>query len=126
MPPGTGAGSRAPPHGRRMGVEALESRAESRVRRMLRHTWLVAIGGLLAVLGLAAAAFYFASQPTILKVAVGPPNSEDVRVIQTIAQHFARERAAIRLRPIIKDSPAQSAEALDSREADLAVVRRDV
>ncbi|MFL4980264.1 MAG: TAXI family TRAP transporter solute-binding subunit [Xanthobacteraceae bacterium] len=96
------------------------------MRRMLRHTWLVAIGGILALVGLTAAALYFASQPTILKVAVGPPNSEDLRVIQTIAQHFARERTAIRLRPIIKDGAAQSAAALDSGEADLAVVRRDV
>jgi TRAP-type uncharacterized transport system substrate-binding protein len=109
-----------------MDLQALEYRAESRVRRMLRHTWLVAVGGILAFVGLAAAAVYFASQPTVLKVAVGPPNSEDLRVIQTIAQHFARERAAIRLRPIIKDGPAQSAAALDSGEADLAVVRRDV
>jgi TRAP-type uncharacterized transport system substrate-binding protein len=109
-----------------MDLQALEYRAESRVRRMLRHTWLVAIGGILALVGLAAAAVYFASQPTILKVAVGPPNSEDLRVIQTIAQHFARERAAIRLRPIIKDGPAQSAAALDAGEADFAVVRRDV
>jgi TRAP transporter TAXI family solute receptor len=109
-----------------MDLQALEHRAESRVRRMMRPTWLVAVGGILALVGLAAAAFYFASQPTILKVAVGPPNSEDLRVIQTIAQHFARERAAIRLRPIIKDGPAQSAAALDSGEADLAVVRRDV
>ncbi|MFL5060521.1 MAG: TAXI family TRAP transporter solute-binding subunit [Xanthobacteraceae bacterium] len=96
------------------------------MRRMLRHTWLVAIGGILALVGLTAAALYFASQPTILKVAVGPPNSEDLRVIQTIAQHFARERTAIRLRPIIKDGAAQSAAALDSGDADLAVVRRDV
>ena len=109
-----------------MDLHALEYRAESRMRRMLRHTWLVAIGGILALVGLTAAALYFASQPTILKVAVGPPNSEDLRVIQTIAQHFARERTAIRLRPIIKDGAAQSAAALDSGEADLAVVRRDV
>jgi TRAP transporter TAXI family solute receptor len=109
-----------------MDLQALEHQAESRLRRMLRHTWLVAIGGILALVGLAAAGVYFASQPTVLKVAVGPPNSEDLRVIQTIAQHFARERAAIRLRPIIKDGPAQAAAALDSGEADLAVVRRDV
>jgi TRAP-type uncharacterized transport system substrate-binding protein len=109
-----------------MDLQALEHRTESRIRRMLRHTWLVAIGGILALVGLTAAAFHFASQPTVLKVAVGPPNSEDLRVIQTVAQHFARERAAIRLRPIVKDGPAQSAAALDAGDVDLAVVRRDV
>ena len=70
---------------------------------MLRHTWLVTIAGILALVGLVTAAFYYASQPTTLKVAVGPPNSEDVRVIQTIAQHLGRERGSVRLRILVKD-----------------------
>ena len=93
---------------------------------MLRHTWMVVIAALLALIGLGAAAFYFEAQPTILRVAVGPPNSEDVRVIQAVAQQFARDRATIRLRLLIKDGPRQAAAALDSGAADLAVVRRDV
>jgi TRAP-type uncharacterized transport system substrate-binding protein len=92
---------------------------------MLRHTWLVMIAGGLALVGLGAAGFYYGSRPTVLKVAVGPPNSEDVRVIQAIAQHLSRERASIRLRLIVKEASVQSAPALDAGEADLAVVRRD-
>src|SRR5215216_3137489 len=108
-----------------MNLKTIETRVESRTRLMLRHTWLVVLAGGLALVGLGAAAFYFASQPTTLRVAVGPPNSEDLRVIQTIAQHLARDRAAIRLRLIVKDASVQSAAALDAGEADLAVVRRD-
>src|SRR5437016_5329395 len=108
-----------------MDFRATEDHIESRTRLMLRHTWLVALGGGLALVGLCAAVFYFASQPTVLRVAVGPPNSDDVRAIQAIAQQFARERAPIRLRPVIKDGPVQSAAALDAGEVDLAVVRRD-
>jgi len=93
---------------------------------MLRHTWLVALAGTLALVGLIAAVLYFESQPIILRAAVGPPNSEDVRVIQAVAQHLARERAPIRLRPIVKDGPVQSAAAIDAGEADVAVVRRDL
>jgi len=92
---------------------------------MLRHTWLVMIAGILALVGFGAAAFYSLSRPTTLRVAVGPPNSEDVRVIQTLAQYFARERASIRLRLIVKDVSAESGRALDADQADVAVVRRD-
>src|SRR5215471_7804582 len=109
-----------------MDLATVEHRVESRIRLMLRHTWLVAIAGALTLLGLAAGAIYFESQPTTLKVAVGPPNSEDVHVIQAVAQQLARDRAPIRLRPIIKDGPPQSAAAIDAGETDLAVVRRDV
>jgi len=92
---------------------------------MLRHTWLVTIAGILALAGVVAAAFYYSSQPTTLKIAVGPPNSEDVRVVQTIAQQLARDRASIRLRILVKDGPVESSKAVDSGDADLAVVRRD-
>jgi len=108
-----------------MNFKTAEDHIESRTRRMFRHTFLVVIGGGLAMTGLLAAGFYYASQPTILRVAVGPPNSDDLRVIQAIAQQFSRDRATIRLRVIVKDGPVQSAAALDAGEADLAVVRRD-
>jgi TRAP-type uncharacterized transport system substrate-binding protein len=108
-----------------MDLQSIEDRAESRMRTMLRHTWLVGIAGSLALAGLVALAFHFATRPTILKIAVGPPNSEDVRVIQSIAQLLARDRAPVRLRPIVKESVVETAAALDGGEVDLAVVRRD-
>jgi len=108
-----------------MNPRDFEERVESRTRLMLRHTWLVTIAGVLALAGVVAAAFYYLSQPTTLKIAVGPPNSDDVRVIQAVAQHVARERAPVRLRLLVKDGPVESSRAIDSGEADLAVVRRD-
>src|SRR6266545_2123588 len=108
-----------------MDLQSIEDRADSRMRTMLRHTWLVAIAGSLALAGLVALAFYFGTRPTILRIAVGPPNSEDVRVIQSIAQQLARERAPVRLRLLVKDGVVESAAALDRDEVDLAVVRRD-
>jgi len=56
---------------------------------------------------------------------VGPPNSDDLKVIQAVAQQLSRDRATTRLRVIVKDGPVQSATALDAGEVDLAVVRRD-
>jgi TRAP transporter TAXI family solute receptor len=108
-----------------MDTQSFETRADGRMRAMLRHTWLVGIGGALALAGLIALAFYFTTQPTILKIAVAPPNSEDVRVIQAIAQLLARDRASIRLRTVVKDNVVDSAAALDRGEVDLAVARRD-
>jgi TRAP-type uncharacterized transport system substrate-binding protein len=108
-----------------MDLQSVEDRADSRLRTMLRHTWLVGIAGSLALAGLVALAFYFGTRPTILRMAVAPPNSEDVRVIQSIAQQLARERAPVRLRPIVKESVVEAAAALDRGEVDLAVVRRD-
>jgi hypothetical protein len=55
----------------------------------------------MAVLGIAAAGYYFAMRPVTLKVAVGPANSDDLKVVQTLAQGFNNQRnSQIRLRPL--------------------------
>ncbi len=46
-----------------------------------------------------AVAYHLSTQPTELTIAVGPPNSEDTRVVQSIAAQFAREQSNIRLQP---------------------------
>jgi TRAP-type uncharacterized transport system substrate-binding protein len=93
---------------------------------MMRHTWLLGIAIVLLSAGIGSLAFYFASQPVHLKIAVGPPNSEDVQVVQAMAQQLARDRASVRLRPVIKDGGARAAkDAIDAGEVDLAIVRRD-
>ena len=94
---------------------------------MMRHTWLIVIAGLLLCAGLAAAAYQYMSQPTTLTIAVGPPNSEDARVVNAMAQQLARDRASVRLKPIIKEGGTRDAmAAIDKGEADLAIVRRDI
>jgi len=96
----------------------------SRVRMMLRHTLLVSIAVSLLCAGLAGAALYLASRPTPVKIAVGP--GDDSKLVQAIAKQFEHDRANIRVRPIMKDGTVETAKALDAKEADLAVVRRDV
>ena len=76
--------------------------------------------------GVGAIAYHIATQPTELTIAVGPPNSEDTRVVQSIAAQLAREQFNIRLQTKIVDGgPPAAAAAIDNGEADLAVVRRD-
>ena len=62
----------------------------------------------------------------MLRIAVGPPYSDDVKVIQSITQIFSRERKYVRLRPIITEGTSASAASLNAGTTDLAVVRGDV
>ena len=58
---------------------------------MLRHTWLMIIAAALLCGGAGTVAYLLLNQPTELTIAVGPPNSEDVRVVQSIAAQFQCE-----------------------------------
>ena len=97
-----------------------------RVRRLLRHVWLLGIASLLALSGTAAVAYYVMSQPTHLKIAVGPPDSDDVRAVEAITNQLKRERTNFRLSIVVKGGPLEAVKAIDRGEADLAVVRRDL
>ena len=97
-----------------------------RVRMLLRHVWLLGIASVLALSGTAAVAYYVLSQPTHLKIAVGPPESDDVRAVEAIANQLKRERSNFRLSIVVKGGPIEAAKAIDRAEADLAVVRRDL
>ena len=92
-----------------------------------RRVAFVSLAGLMAVLGVAAAAYYFAMRPVTLKVAVGPANSDDLKVMQTLAQAFNTQRnSQIRLRPLPTDGAVASAQALADGKADLAIIRGDL
>ncbi|MGB3867686.1 MAG: TRAP transporter substrate-binding protein, partial [Xanthobacteraceae bacterium] len=87
---------------------------------------LIVLAGALALIGLVAGAYYFAMRPVTLRIAVGPANGDDVKVIQGLAQAFARQQDSVRLRLVITDSVGASAAAIADHTADLAVVRGDL
>jgi len=91
----------------------------------MRQPTLALIAGILAVLGLGAGAYYWATLPTTLRIAVGPVSNENVRVISAAVQTLQRERESFRLKLVLTDGSSQSAAALDDGTADLAVVRTD-
>lgn len=101
-----------------------------RVRLMLRHTRLIVVAAVLLCAGLGAVSFYLSSLPTQLKIAVGPPGSEDERVVEEIAQQLREERPKfggnVRLTVVRKDGTLEAAKAIDNGTADLAIVRRDI
>jgi len=86
---------------------------------------MLAIAFVLGLTALGAAIVYFASAPTVLRIAVGPVGSEDTRIVVTILQTFAREKHPVRLRLVPSDSPLASADLLRTGKADLAIVRSD-
>src|SRR5258708_38385269 len=74
------------------------------VRRSANNKFFifVLISGIL-LFAAAAGALYFVLRPQYLRIAVGPAGSDDVKLIQAMAQTFARERSHVRLSPIVTD-----------------------
>jgi TRAP transporter TAXI family solute receptor len=95
-------------------------------RSAKRKLMFVTLAGILAIIGSVAAAYYFAMRPVTLRIAVGPANSDDVRVVQALTQAFTQSRGQIRLRPMQTDSATASAQALADGRADLAIIRGDL
>lgn len=100
----------------------------SRLSMSIRQAWFVIPLGVFLFVGLVSASlyYYFSLPPISLRFAVGPPASEDSRLVQALAQHFIRNRVSFRLVPVIKEDAAAAAHAIDTNEADLAIVRRDI
>lgn len=66
-------------------------------------------------------------RPVTLRIAVGPANSDDIRVVQTLAQALNNQpNSLVRLRPMQTDGPGASAQALAEGKADLAIIRGDL
>ncbi|MDE2375664.1 TAXI family TRAP transporter solute-binding subunit [Bradyrhizobium sp.] len=95
-------------------------------RSAARNGVLISIAGVLAIIGVLAGGYYFAMRPVTLKIAVGPANSDDVKVVQALTQAFVQNRGYVRLRPIQTEGATASAEALAENKADLAIVRGDL
>src|SRR2546421_53357 len=103
-----------------------DNNARSRRRRQRRgYALLILAAGMLAF-GAAAGTLYYMLRPTTLRIAVGPPGSEDQKLIQLMAQTFARDASAIRLAPIATPGAAESIALFTAGKADLAVARGDL
>jgi TRAP transporter TAXI family solute receptor len=79
-----------------------------------------------ALLILAAGTLYYVLRPTTLRIAVGPPGSEDHKLVQLMAQTFAREGSPVRLSPITTEGAQQSIALFSAGKTDLAVARGDL
>jgi TRAP transporter TAXI family solute receptor len=91
-----------------------------------RSVVFIILAGILAIIGASAAGYYFAMRPVILRIAVGPANSDDLKVVQALSQAFAKAHSQIRLRPIQTEGATASAQTIADGKAELAIVRGDL
>ena len=66
-------------------------------KKRKNYALLILALGMLAF-GVAAGTLYYVLRPVTLRIAVGPPGSEDQKLIQLMAQTFAHDGSGIRSR----------------------------
>jgi TRAP transporter TAXI family solute receptor len=96
-----------------------------RRRRRRSYSFLILAAGIF-LFGVAAGTLYLWLKPTTLRIAVGPPGSDDQKLVQTLAQIFTREGSSIRLTPITTEGAVESIALFAASKADLAVARGDL
>jgi TRAP transporter TAXI family solute receptor len=101
------------------------SDAVRRQRRRNNSLLLILAVGFL-VFCAAGGGLYYALRPTTLRIAVGPPGSDDHKVIQAMAEAFVSESRTIRLSPITTEGAVEALTFLGAGKADLAVGRGDL
>jgi TRAP transporter TAXI family solute receptor len=109
------------------GPDPAEPIAPPSPRSAKRKLISLSLAGILAVVGTLVGGYYFAMRPVTLRIAVGPANSDDLKVVQTLAQAFSHQTTSqIRLRPVPTEGATASAQALADGKADLAIIRGDL
>ncbi len=108
------------------GLDLVEAQIPTKPRSPVRPVVFIIIAGILAIVGALIGGYYFAMRPVPLKIAVGPPNSDDLRVVQALTQAFSQNHGYVRLRPVQTEGAAESAQALAEGKVDLAIIRGDL
>src|SRR5436305_1944194 len=98
----------------------------SRRRRKNRLSGLLVLAAGLLLFAAAGAGLYLVLRPVTLRIAVGPPGSDDQKLVQALAQTFARDNSHVRLAPIASEGASESVALLKDGKADLAVARGDL
>jgi TRAP transporter TAXI family solute receptor len=108
------------------GFDHVEPAAPPSPRPAKHKAMFITLAGVLAIVGAGAASYHLATQPEILRIAVGPANSDDIKVVQALTQAFSQAHGHVRLHPIQTDGSVASAQALAGDKVDLAIVRGDL
>src|SRR3954471_6870599 len=108
-----------------MASSDLEAGVSRRRRKNTLSALLVLAAGVL-LFAAAGAALYLALRPVTLKIAVGPPGSDDQKLVQALAQTFARDKLSVRLAPITTEGATESIALMKAGKSDLAVARGDL
>src|SRR5450631_3704489 len=95
-------------------------------RRKRQNTALLVLAAGIFLFAAAAGGLYYALRPVTLRIAVGPPGSDDQKLIQALAQTFSRDASPVRLSPITTEGATESIALLAASKDDLAVARGDL
>jgi TRAP transporter TAXI family solute receptor len=98
----------------------------TRPRRKRKNYSLLILAAGILLFGVAAGTLYYGLRPVTLKIAVGPPGSDDLKLIQALTQTFARDGSAVRLSPVTTEGATESIALFSAGKADLAVARGDL
>jgi TRAP-type uncharacterized transport system substrate-binding protein len=98
----------------------------SRRRRKRKSYALLVLAAGIFLFGVAASTLYLALRPVTLRIAVGPPGSDDQKLIQALARTFARDKTPIRLSPITTEGTTEAIALFAGSKTDLAVARGDL
>ena len=90
-----------------------------------RNSPFLLIAAALLIFAAIAGAAFLLSRPATLRIAVGPPGSDDQKLIQGLAQAFITEGSPVRLTVISTAGAVESLGLLGAGETDLAVGRAD-
>src|ERR1700682_1822914 len=93
--------------------------AAPRPRRKRKNYSLLILAAGIFLFGAAAGGLYYVLRPVTLRIAVGPPGSGDQKLVQLMAQTFARDGSAIRLAPIATPGATESIALFTAGKADL-------
>lgn len=97
----------------------------ARQRRRAKTQLLILAIGFLVFAAAAGSLFYFL-RPVTLRIAVGPAESSDHKVIEAMAEAFDSESRTVRLSPITTAGAVEALALLGAGKADLAVARGDL
>src|SRR5205809_2217311 len=106
--------------------DQIEHSAPSRPRRKRKNYSLLILAAGIFLFGVAAGTLYYILRPVTLRIAVGPPGSDDQKLIQALSQTFHRDGGPVRLSPITTEGAAESIALFAASKTDLAVARGDL
>src|ERR1700681_3785683 len=93
-------------------------------RRKRKSYWLLVLAAGIFLFAAAAGGLYYALRPVTLRIAVGPPGSDDQKLVQALAQTFSRDASSVRLSPIATEGATESIGLLAAGKGDLVGARR--
>jgi TRAP transporter TAXI family solute receptor len=116
---GIGSSAHGQSADRIMSIESLEHVMRNRMRTLLRHTWLLAVIGTLAVIGAVWAAFYFSTETEHLRIAAAPA---DAKFVEALSDQIAQGRHNLHLELVAAAGSQEAADDIKNGKVDLAIL----